>query len=134
MKRDTSSLKLAQTRVRKARRNRTTGSRIQTQSIKQRLSLFRGGGVYFCLDATIVTQSNLRTKDEREALTLLNAKNESFRQPVLDRQIARTCMADPAPDGPEWEDLVLSVTIGRVDREATTARLRRLMPNGSGAP
>ena len=35
-------------------------------------------------------QLSLRTKDEAEARTLLNAKNESFRQPVLNRQIART--------------------------------------------
>jgi hypothetical protein len=28
-------------------------------------------------------------KDEREAVTILNAKNESFRQPVLNLQIAR---------------------------------------------
>ena len=36
---------------------------------------------------------SLRTKDEAEARTLLNARNESFRQPVLNRQIARTYLA-----------------------------------------
>lgn len=34
----------------------------------------------------------------------------------------------PGPDGPEWEDLVLAVASGRLDREQTTARLRRLVP------
>ncbi|MFM8989799.1 MAG: type II toxin-antitoxin system death-on-curing family toxin [Alphaproteobacteria bacterium] len=32
-----------------------------------------------------------------------------------------------APDGPEWEALVLDVAASRIDRDATTARLRALV-------
>ena len=33
----------------------------------------------------------------------------------------------PRPDGPEWEDLVLAVAAGHLDREQTTRRLRTLV-------
>ncbi len=35
---------------------------------------------------------------------------------------------EPAPDGPEWEALVLDVAASRLDREQATARLRALVP------
>ncbi|MBK9139632.1 MAG: type II toxin-antitoxin system death-on-curing family toxin [Verrucomicrobia bacterium] len=34
---------------------------------------------------------------------------------------------EPAPDGPEWEALVLAVASGELDRDETTARLRELV-------
>jgi len=34
----------------------------------------------------------------------------------------------PAADSPNWEALVLDVAASRIDRDATTARLRKLMP------
>jgi death-on-curing protein len=40
----------------------------------------------------------------------------------------------PAPDGPAWEALVLDVAASRIDRDATTARLRKLMPTGKRIP
>jgi integrase len=61
--------------------------------MKQRFILFRRAGVFYYEDTTTGKQLSLRTKDEAEAITLLNAKNESFRQPVLNRQIARTYLA-----------------------------------------
>jgi len=61
--------------------------------MKQRYLLFRRSGVFYYEDTTTGKQLSLRTKDEAEARTLLNAKNESFRQPVLNRQIARTYLA-----------------------------------------
>jgi hypothetical protein len=61
--------------------------------MKQRYILFRRSGVFYYEDTTTGKQLSLRTKDEAEARTLLNAKNESFRQPVLNRQIARTYLA-----------------------------------------
>lgn len=36
---------------------------------------------------------------------------------------------EPAPDGPEWEELTLDVAASRLDRDATTARLRALLPS-----
>jgi integrase len=61
--------------------------------MNQRFNLFRRAGVFYYEDTTTGKQLSLRTKDEAEAITLLNAKNESFRQPVLNRQIARTYLA-----------------------------------------
>jgi integrase len=61
--------------------------------MNQRFNLFRRAGVFYYEDTTTGKQLSFRTKDEAEAITLLNAKNESFRQPVLNRQIARTYLA-----------------------------------------
>lgn len=38
---------------------------------------------------------------------------------------------EPRADGPEWEALTLAVAEGAIDRDETTARLRRLLPKGS---
>lgn len=35
---------------------------------------------------------------------------------------------EPKADGPEWEELVFAVATGTIDRDETTARLRRLLP------
>ncbi len=37
---------------------------------------------------------------------------------------------EPKPDGPEWEELVLAIAAGRLDREQATIRLRELLPAG----
>jgi hypothetical protein len=66
--------------------------------MKSRFILFRRGGVFYSEDTTTHKQHSLRTKDESEALTLLHAKNESFRQPVLNRQIARTYLTATDPE------------------------------------
>lgn len=34
---------------------------------------------------------------------------------------------EPAPDGPEWEELTLAVASGKLDRDQLTARLRKLV-------
>ncbi len=60
--------------------------------------MFRRAGVYYSEDTVTRKQHSLRTKDESEAVTLLNAKNESFRQPVLNRQIARTYLTATDPE------------------------------------
>ena len=38
---------------------------------------------------------------------------------------------EPGPDGPEWEELVLAIAAGSLDREQATIRLRELIPTGS---
>ena len=38
---------------------------------------------------------------------------------------------EPTPDGPEWEELVLSIAAGSLDREQATIRLRELLPRGN---
>ena len=37
---------------------------------------------------------------------------------------------EPKPDGPEWEELVLAIASGSLDREQATIRLRGLLPTG----
>ena len=76
--------------------------------MNHRFNLFRRGNVYYCEDTTSGKQTSLRTKDEQEALTLLNAKNEAARQPILNLQIARTYMAasDPALSTRTWSDVM----------------------------
>jgi death-on-curing protein len=34
---------------------------------------------------------------------------------------------EPRPDGPEWEELVLAIAAGSLDREQSTIRLRELL-------
>jgi hypothetical protein len=68
--------------------------------MKHRFILFRRGGVFYCEDTSNRKQVSLRTKDEGEAQTLLHAKNESVRQPVLNLQIARTYLTATDPEIP----------------------------------
>jgi death-on-curing protein len=35
---------------------------------------------------------------------------------------------EPKPDGPEWEELTMSVAESAIDRDETTGRLRKLLP------
>ena len=37
---------------------------------------------------------------------------------------------EPSPDGPEWEELVLAIAAGSLDREQATIRVRELLPTG----
>ena len=69
-----------------------------TKVMKSRFILFLRAGVYYYEDTTTKKQLSLRTKVESEALTLLHVKNESHRQPTLNRQIARTYLAATDPE------------------------------------
>lgn len=76
--------------------------------MKARFILFRRQGVDYAEDTTTRKQYSLRTKDESEAKVLLNAKNESFRQPVLNLQIARAYLtaSDPAIATRTWQTVM----------------------------
>lgn len=37
---------------------------------------------------------------------------------------------EPRPDGPEWEELLLAIAAGSLDREQATLRLREWLPQG----
>jgi len=66
--------------------------------MKSRFRLFRrGNGIFFCQDRESGTQSSLRTKDQREAERLINARNEAQDQPGFALQIARTYLAAADP-------------------------------------
>lgn len=95
--------------------------------MNQRFILFRRAGVFYCEDTTTGKQLSLRTKDEGEAKTLLHAKNESFRQPILNLQIARTYMAasDPLASKRTWQSPMDEMT--RTKTGPTRIRHERAM-------
>src|SRR5258707_15214875 len=63
--------------------------------MKNRFRLYRRkmGGVFYVHDSETGKQENLGTRDRPEATTLLNARNESVRQPQLNLQIAKAYLA-----------------------------------------
>jgi hypothetical protein len=76
--------------------------------MKHRFKLFRHASVFYCEDTTTAKQMSLRTRDEAEANTLLYAKNESCRQPVINLQIARSYLSacDPALSARTWQQVM----------------------------
>lgn len=66
--------------------------------MKLRFTLFRRDGVFYCQDNSTKRQTSLRTRDAGEAQTLLNAKNEAHRQPILNLHIARTYLSATDPE------------------------------------
>src|SRR6266446_1241590 len=63
--------------------------------MKQRFILYRRkvGGMYYIEDTETRKQESLGTKDHAEAKSLLNARNESVRQPQLNLHIAKAYLA-----------------------------------------
>jgi hypothetical protein len=57
--------------------------------MKTRFTLFRRAGVFYCQHTETGQQRSLPTRDEAEAKTLLHAKTKSYRQSILNLQIAR---------------------------------------------
>jgi len=72
--------------------------------MKSRFTLFRRGPAFYCQDTTTGKQASLRTKDEEEARALLHAKNEAYRQPMLNLQIARTYLSASDPQIGDGQD------------------------------
>src|SRR5262249_3545253 len=79
--------------------------------MKQRFTLYRRKGTYYCEDTETHQQLSLRTRDEAEARTLLQARNESFRQPHLNLQLARTYLAasDPQVGTRTWQEVMTEI-------------------------
>ena len=95
--------------------------------MKHRFILFRRAGVFYCEDTTSRKQVSLRTKDEGEAETLLHARNESVRQPVLNLQIARTYLTatDPEIAARTWQAVMDEMTQDK--KGPTLIRYQRAM-------
>lgn len=74
--------------------------------MKSRFILYRRkrGGMFYLEDTETRKQQSLGTRHRPEALALLNARNESVRQPQLNLHIARTYLAasDPAATQRTW--------------------------------
>ena len=73
--------------------------------MKTTFTMFRRGGVFYTQDSATGKQTSLRTKDETEAKSLLNARNEAQRQPVLNLHLARAYLtaSDPAFVERTWQ-------------------------------
>jgi integrase len=63
--------------------------------MKRRFLLYRRkrGGMYYLEDTESRKQESLGTRDRTEAMSLLNARNESVRQPHLNLEIAKAYLA-----------------------------------------
>ncbi len=67
----------------------------KSEPMKRRFILYRRkrGGMFYIEDTETRKQESLGTKDRAEATALLNARNESVRQPQLNLQIAKAYLA-----------------------------------------
>jgi len=76
--------------------------------MKSRFILYRRklGGMFYVEDTVTRKQESLGTKDRAEATSLLNARNESARQPQLNLQIAKAYLAgtDSGVSTRTWQD------------------------------
>ena len=75
---------------------------------------FRGirGGMYYCVDKTTGKRSSLLTANEDEARQIIEAKNNSVRQPVLNLQIAKAYLAgmDSGINTRTWQHAIEALT------------------------
>src|ERR1022692_3790863 len=76
--------------------------------MKTKYTLFRRSGIYYSQDAATGQQKSLRTRDQTEALQLINARNEAHRQPVLNLHLARAYLtaSDPAFVERTWQSVM----------------------------
>ena len=81
--------------------------------MKNRFRLYRRpkGGVFYAHDSVTGKQESLGTRDRAEAVTLLNARNESIRQPQLNLQIAKAYLAgtDSGVSSRTWQNALDAV-------------------------
>jgi len=56
------------------------------------------GDKFYCVDTQTGKRTSLRTKNEGEANQLVHSKNEAFRQPMLNLQMARTYLSATDPE------------------------------------
>ena len=77
-------------------------------NMKAKFKLFRRQDVFYTEDTDTGKQKSLKTRDETEAHSLLNALNESHRQPLLNLHLARAYLtaSDPAFVQRTWQDVM----------------------------
>jgi integrase len=83
------------------------------------------GGKYYCIDSATGKRTSLRTTSEDEARQLVEAKNNSQRQPVLNLQIARAYLSasDPAFVKRTWQHVMDEIqTHGRASTQIRYVR------------
>ena len=81
--------------------------------MKRRFILYRRklGGMFYLEDTETRKQESLGTKDRAEAFALLNARNESVRQPQLNLQLAKAYLAgaDSGVNKRTWQDALNAI-------------------------
>ena len=85
------------------------------------------GGKYYWEDTTSGQQGSLKTRNRSDAEKLLHAKNETARQPHLNRELGRLYLkaADPAMATRTWQDVIDSYCGRNNLRESSIERPRR---------
>ena len=82
--------------------------------MRRRFILYRRklGGMFYIEDTETRKHESLGTKDRAEATALLNARNESVRQPQLNLQIAKAYLAgtDSGVSKRTWQDAFNAIT------------------------
>jgi hypothetical protein len=77
--------------------------------MKTRYRLFqRNSGIFFVQDNATGRQESLKTRDKATARRIFNVKNEAFKQPAMNLQIAQVYLqhADPALAGRTWQQVM----------------------------
>jgi hypothetical protein len=95
--------------------------------MKNRYRLYRRrmGGVFYVHDSETGKQESLGTRDRAEATTLLNARNESVRQPQLNLHIAKAYLAgtDSGVSTRTWQNALDAIVESKIG--STKDRWRR---------
>ena len=81
---------------------------IQTHAHENKIHIVPARWNLFSQDSATGQQKSLRTRDEAEALKLINASNEAHRQPVLNLHLARAYLtaSDPAFVERTWQTVM----------------------------
>ena len=100
--------------------------------MKRRFILYRRklGGTFYVEDTETRKQESLGTKDRAEATSLVNARNESVRQPQLNLQIAKAYLAgtDSGVSNRTWQqalDAIVETKSGSTQDRWRGRRKRR---------
>jgi integrase len=98
--------------------------------------IFRGirGGMFYCVDKLTGKRTSLQTADKDEAQQIVEAKNNSVRQPVLNLQIAKAYLAgsDNGVASRTWQQALESLT--NTKRGANQHRWRTVAKDKALAP
>ena len=92
------------------------------------------GGAFYCVDTKTGKRSSLGTSNEDEALQIIEAKNQSERQPLLNLQIAKAYLAgtDNGITTRTWRQAIEALTDSK--RGANRERWLRVVKDKALAP
>ena len=66
--------------------------------MQDRFKLFRRGVVFYCQDRSTGQQKSLQTRDKAEARRIIQAKNDTITQPLMNLVMARTYLVRARPE------------------------------------